>query len=112
MMFYNNTGLMFELAKEWNALVFFAEHRYYGQTLPFGQNSFTPTNMQWLTSEQALADYAQLLRWFKYESTTAMPYLSIPACQWPTNPTCMAGKPILSTNSLPLLLLEARTEAC
>jgi len=65
MMFYNNTGFMFELAKQWNALVIFAEHRYYGQTLPFGQNSFTPANMAWLTSEQALADYAQLLRWYK-----------------------------------------------
>jgi len=66
MMFYNNTGFMFELAQQWNALVIFAEHRYYGQTLPFGQNSFTPANMAWLTAEQALADYAELLRWYKY----------------------------------------------
>jgi lysosomal Pro-X carboxypeptidase len=65
MMFYNNTGLIFTFAKMFQAAVIFAEHRYYGQSLPFGQASFTPANMAWLTAEQALADYAQLLRWWK-----------------------------------------------
>lgn len=66
MMFYNNTGIMFDLAKRMQAAVLFAEHRYYGETLPFGPNSFTQANIVYLTTEQALADYAQLLRWFKY----------------------------------------------
>lgn len=76
MMFYNNTGFMFELAQQWNALVIFAEHRYYGETLPFGQNSFTSANMAWLTVEQALADYAELLRSFKYVHFCPSPLLS------------------------------------
>jgi dipeptidyl-peptidase-2 len=52
---------MFDIAPEFNAVIVFAEHRYYGETLPFGKNSFNSSNIGYLTIEQALADYAQLL---------------------------------------------------
>jgi hypothetical protein len=42
-------------------MVIFAEHRYYGRSLPYGNNSFTKNNIKYLTSEQALADYAYLI---------------------------------------------------
>lgn len=34
---------------------------YYGESLPFGENSFTPENLQYLSSEQALSDYVELI---------------------------------------------------
>ena len=36
-MFANNTGFMWENAKQFRAMVLFAEHRYYGQSLPYGK---------------------------------------------------------------------------
>ncbi|VDP73971.1 unnamed protein product [Echinostoma caproni] len=72
--FWNNTGFMFELAETMHALVIFAEHvigymiptylflpqRYYGQSLPF-PDSFSQPYIQYLSIEQALADYAYLI---------------------------------------------------
>ncbi|VDP78814.1 unnamed protein product [Echinostoma caproni] len=58
--FWNNTGFMFELAETMHALVIFAEHRYYGQSLPFS-DSFTQPNIKYLSVEQALADFAYLI---------------------------------------------------
>ena len=59
--FYNNTGFVFDIAPEFNALIVFAEHRYYGESMPYGSNSFNRTNIGHLSMEQALADYATLL---------------------------------------------------
>ncbi len=38
-----------------------SEHRYFGESLPFGNNSFLPGNVGYLSPEQALADYATYL---------------------------------------------------
>lgn len=57
---------MYDIAADFNALLVFGEHRYYGETLPFGNETFSNlSNLGYLSSEQALADYAQFLRWFK-----------------------------------------------
>ena len=37
------------------------EQRYYGKSLPYGDSTFTPNHMAYLTAEQALADYAVLI---------------------------------------------------
>jgi lysosomal Pro-X carboxypeptidase len=53
---------MWDLAPEFGAAIVFAEHRYYGKTMPFGNESYASTaNLGYLSSEQALADFAVLI---------------------------------------------------
>ena len=61
-LFYNATGAMFEHGRALGAHILFVEHRYYGESLPFSDNaSFTPEGLQFLSIEQALADYASMI---------------------------------------------------
>ena len=52
---------------EFNALVLFAEHRYFGLSMPFGNQSYVNENLKYLTTEQALGDYIYFLHIFKHE---------------------------------------------
>lgn len=64
--FANNSGLMWDWAPEFRALLIFAEHRYYGKSMPYGKDSFkSPVHLGYLTVEQALADYADLLQYIR-----------------------------------------------
>ncbi|KAL6049767.1 Dipeptidyl peptidase 2 [Balamuthia mandrillaris] len=46
-----------------NALLVSAEHRYFGESLPFGpEPSFAPENVVFLTVEQTLADYVAIIQ--------------------------------------------------
>jgi lysosomal Pro-X carboxypeptidase len=61
-LYVNATGLMWERARELSALLVFSEHRYYGESLPFGAASGdNASTLRWLSMEQALADHATLL---------------------------------------------------
>ncbi|XP_078259250.1 lysosomal Pro-X carboxypeptidase isoform X2 [Rhinoraja longicauda] len=61
--FCNNTGFMWDISKELGAMLVFAEHRYYGESLPFGKKTFSNLKyLNYFTSEQALADFAVLVR--------------------------------------------------
>ncbi|XP_064880227.1 lysosomal Pro-X carboxypeptidase isoform X2 [Oncorhynchus nerka] len=65
--FCNNTGFMWDVAEDLGAMLVFAEHRYYGESLPFGQDSYSQDtkHLNYLTSEQALADFSVLIRELK-----------------------------------------------
>ncbi|KAK9809908.1 hypothetical protein WJX72_001411 [[Myrmecia] bisecta] len=64
-LYLNATGLMWESAPDFGALLVWAEHRYYGKSKPFQKT--LQEHMQFLTSEQAMADYAELVTDLKRE---------------------------------------------
>ncbi|CAH1785139.1 unnamed protein product [Owenia fusiformis] len=63
--FWANSGFIMEIAPKFNALVVFAEHRFYGGSAPFSEWgpewSFKHPYIGLLTIEQAMADYAHLI---------------------------------------------------
>uniref|UniRef100_A0A914S3M9 Uncharacterized protein n=1 Tax=Parascaris equorum TaxID=6256 RepID=A0A914S3M9_PAREQ len=59
-------GIMFDLAEKFKAAVFFAEHRYYGASMPFGNlSNANASYLGYLSSTQALADFAKLITLIK-----------------------------------------------
>lgn len=57
---------MWDIAPEYGAAVVFAEHRFYGKTKPFGDKTYSSIkNLGYLSSEQALADFAELITYLK-----------------------------------------------
>ncbi|KAJ0405963.1 hypothetical protein P43SY_005529 [Pythium insidiosum] len=64
-LYANHTGLMWENAASFRALIVFAEHRYYGESMPFGADYMK--HLQFLNHEQALADYAELIYFLQSE---------------------------------------------
>jgi len=70
------TGFMWEQAADFNALLVFAEHRYYGESLPYAQEDIVADaeKLKFLTTDQALADYATLIDFLQKNSFgTAQP---------------------------------------
>ncbi|XAR64743.1 Lysosomal Pro-Xaa carboxypeptidase [Bertholletia excelsa] len=63
--FAQNTGFMFETAPRFQALLVFLEHRFYGESVPFGGDKKVAyknaSTLGYLSSMQALADYATLI---------------------------------------------------
>ncbi|KAI1728639.1 serine carboxypeptidase s28 domain-containing protein [Ditylenchus destructor] len=58
-------GLVWDMAEQLGAAVVFAEHRYFGESLPFGDYSFKSlSTLKYLTTKHALADYALLIKEF------------------------------------------------
>lgn len=57
------TGFMWEQGSEFNALLVFAEHRYYGESMPYTQDEIidSTAKLSYLTTDQALEDYAVLI---------------------------------------------------
>jgi len=76
-MFLNNSGFIDLLAQQMDAVVVFAEHRYFGESLPFGSQSFSSlSKLKYLSPHQALADYAYLLTYLQGT------YFNVPVIAW------------------------------
>ncbi len=58
--YVNNTGIMWERGAKAGARLVFAEHRYYGESMPMPASD--SDCRRYLTTEQAIADYAVLIR--------------------------------------------------
>ncbi|KAL2497490.1 alpha/beta-Hydrolases superfamily protein [Abeliophyllum distichum] len=73
--FADNTGFMLDIAPKFHALLVFIEHRFYGESMPFGKHSYrSAKTLGYLNSQQALADYAVLIRSLKHNlSSEASP---------------------------------------
>jgi len=64
--YWNNSGYWTNvMAPKHGALLLFVEHRYFGESLPFGAKSLDGKNAKYLSSEQALADYGIFLHQYK-----------------------------------------------
>ncbi|KAF5285119.1 hypothetical protein FQA39_LY16808 [Lamprigera yunnana] len=60
-------GNMADLATQHNGVIIETEHRYYGESLPFGED-FSPEELKYLQIEQALEDLAYFIDHFKQEN--------------------------------------------
>ncbi|XP_030382918.1 lysosomal Pro-X carboxypeptidase [Scaptodrosophila lebanonensis] len=66
--FAQNSGMVWEQAARFKAVVVFAEHRYYGKSMPFGSNTFNctkPEHLAYFTVEQTLEDFAMLITFLR-----------------------------------------------
>ena len=64
--FFDNSGFMSTtLAEKFGAMTIWGEHRYFGTSMPFGDDSFKRDNLAYLTVEQAMNDYVDLIKEIK-----------------------------------------------
>ncbi|KAL2630233.1 hypothetical protein R1flu_014919 [Riccia fluitans] len=62
--FAENSGFIWDIAPRYGALLVFPEHRYYGDSMPFGSQEAAykdAESLAYLNSEQALADFVTLI---------------------------------------------------
>ncbi|KAI0380613.1 peptidase S28 [Hypomontagnella monticulosa] len=60
-----NTTIMYEYARQLGGLAVSLEHRYFGESLPFGQDSHTTSNMKYLTLDNVMADAVSFVEHIK-----------------------------------------------
>ena len=73
-------GGVTEVAASTNSLVVTLEHRFYGQSMPFGGDSLTTANLKYLNTEQALKDLAYFITQFKAKNqngVTNHPWITV-----------------------------------
>lgn len=69
------------LAQKFQGLILVLEHRYYGQSMPYGKDSLKLENMIHLNSEQALSDLAYFIEQIKtthsHKITDRTPFITV-----------------------------------
>ncbi|KAK9693685.1 Serine carboxypeptidase S28 [Popillia japonica] len=58
-------GHLFEIASQHGGMMFYTEHRYYGQSIPF--KNLTVGNLKYLSADQALIDLVYFIQKMKSE---------------------------------------------
>lgn len=70
--FARTMGQVWEMARDFNAMIVFAEQRYQGKSMPFGEKSLSePQYTGYLTSSQVLADFSNLIDFIKMNTSGA-----------------------------------------
>lgn len=68
----NSSGFLWESAQRLKALIVFAEHRYYGLSLPFGNQSYDSVEHRgYLSTGQALEDFVDVLEYIQSSESQA-----------------------------------------
>jgi len=49
-------------------MIVFPEHRYFGESMPFGDKSFEQDNVRYLNIEQTMTDYVKFMKFFRQEN--------------------------------------------
>jgi len=63
---YLGQGFFNQIIKpEIGAFAIYAEHRYFGASMPFGVDSFNLENLKYLTADQTIEDFATIIKYYK-----------------------------------------------
>lgn len=77
----SNTSWTAEIARQTRGLIFALEHRFYGKSLPFGNDSMSWANLRFLNSEQGLSDLAHFISYIKekqlYGVSSSTPWITV-----------------------------------
>ena len=67
-MFYKNAGFYNDVvSKELKGMLVYPEHRYFGVSMPFGdqKTSYLKENLVYLTTEEAMMDFVEFVKFIK-----------------------------------------------
>jgi hypothetical protein len=65
-MMHQNSTIVYEWAKQLGGIAVSLEHRYFGESAPFGQvDSYTNSNIKFLSLENVMADAVSFMRFIQ-----------------------------------------------
>ncbi|KYM93462.1 Putative serine protease K12H4.7 [Cyphomyrmex costatus] len=76
-------GLMYEIGVKYHGLMYYTEHRFYGQSRP--TKDISTENLQYLNADQALADLAYFIQTKKKEKNLGKSIVIVVGCSYAGN---------------------------